>query len=150
MYKSKLTSPEEAVKLVKPSDCVMIPFANGIPPALLEALASRLKKGDLRDIHLFGGLNVRDSSIYDFDLAEGMLMENNFLGQQVRQGTQKGVFTFSPLRLSEFVPVMLSRQFSIIVQTVSLWINTILQHRNQLRICLGSLETPLTIVNFGG
>ncbi len=120
MYKSKLTSPEEAVKLVKPSDCVMIPFANGIPPALLEALASRLKKGDLRDIHLFGGLNVRDSSIYDFDLAEGMLMENNFLGQQVRQGTQKGVFTFSPLRLSEFVPVMLSRQFSgIIVQTVS-------------------------------
>jgi acyl-CoA hydrolase len=120
MYKSKLTSPEEAIKLVKSDDCVMIPFANGIPPSLLEALASRLKRRELSGIHLFGGLNVRDSSIYDFDLAEGMLMENNFLGEQVRQGTQQGIFTFNPLRLSEFVPVMLSRQFNgVIVQTVA-------------------------------
>lgn len=120
MYKSKLTSPEEAIKLVKSDDCVMIPFANGIPPALLEALASRLKRRELNGIHLFGGLNVRDSSIYDFDLAEGMLMENNFLGEQVRQGTQQGVFTFSPLRLSEFVSVLLSRRLTgVIIQTVA-------------------------------
>jgi len=120
MYRSKLTSAEEAVKLIKPGDCVMLPFANGIPPALLEALASRLRSGELRDIQIFGGLNVRDSSIYDYDLAEGMLMENNFLGAQVRKGTQEGVFTFSPLRLSEFVPVLLARSCpAVIVQTVA-------------------------------
>jgi acyl-CoA hydrolase len=120
MYKSKLTSPDEAIKLVQPGDTVMIPFSNGIPPALLEALAARLRKGDLQDIHLFGGLTVKDNSIFDYDLAGGMLIEGNFLGAQLRKGTQEGIFTFSPMRLSEFVPIMLARQLNgVIIQTVA-------------------------------
>jgi acyl-CoA hydrolase len=120
MYTSKLTSPDEAIKLVQPGDTVMIPFSNGIPPALLEALAARLRKGDLQDIHLFGGLTVKDNSIFDYDLAGGMLIEGNFLGAQLRKGTQEGIFTFSPMRLSEFVPIMLARQLNgVIIQTVA-------------------------------
>ncbi len=120
MYKSKLTSPDEAIKLVQPGDTVMIPFSNGIPPALLEALATRLKKEDLHNIHLFGGLTVKDSSIFDYELAGGMLIEGNFLGEQLRKGTQEGVFTFTPMRLSEFVPIMLARQLNgVIIQTVA-------------------------------
>ncbi|NLW63158.1 MAG: acetyl-CoA hydrolase [Syntrophomonadaceae bacterium] len=120
MYRSKLTTPDEAVKLVEPGDYVMLPFANGIPPALLEALASRLRNGDLSDIHFFGGLTVQDSSIFDFDLAPKMLLEANFLGAQLRKGTQEGVFTFNPMRLSEYVPIMLARQLNgVIVQRVA-------------------------------
>lgn len=108
MYQNKLTTPDEAVKLINPGDTIMIPFANGIPPSLMESLASRLENGDLYDIHLFGGLNVRDSSIYNFDLADRVLMNSNFVGEHVRRGTVEGVFTFSPLRLSEFTSAVLS------------------------------------------
>ncbi|NLV17233.1 MAG: acetyl-CoA hydrolase [Syntrophomonadaceae bacterium] len=106
-YNSKLTTPQDAVKLISSGDSIVIPFSNGIPPALMEALASRLNNSDIGDIQLWGGLNARASSIYDFDLADKMLIINSFIGEHVRKGTQEGVFTFSPLRLSEFVRAVL-------------------------------------------
>ncbi len=102
MYTEKLSTPDEAMALLNPGDAVMIPFANGIPPTLMEAFASRIEKSELWDMNLFGGLTVRDSGIYNFDLADRILINQNFLGQHPREGTQRGIFTFSPLRLSEF------------------------------------------------
>jgi itaconate CoA-transferase len=52
-YQKKLTSPQSAVKAVKDSSSIVHGMATGEPPALLEALADRLRAGDLKDINVF-------------------------------------------------------------------------------------------------
>jgi itaconate CoA-transferase len=53
LYEEKLTTPEDAVKDVKSGSTLSFGMAAGQPPALLGALASRVRKGDLGDLRLY-------------------------------------------------------------------------------------------------
>jgi itaconate CoA-transferase len=53
LYNSKLTTPEKAVAAIRNGAKIIHGMAAGEPPALLEAIAARLKDGDLRDVEIY-------------------------------------------------------------------------------------------------
>ena len=52
-YRRKLTTPEQAVEPIKDSATIVHGMASGEPPALLAAIAHRVRQGDLKDLHIF-------------------------------------------------------------------------------------------------
>jgi itaconate CoA-transferase len=52
-YAKKLTTPDEAVREIKSGSTLSFGMAAGQPPALLGAIASRLRSGDLGDIRIY-------------------------------------------------------------------------------------------------
>jgi itaconate CoA-transferase len=55
-YQKKLTTPEEAVKLIQENDMLVHGLTMAEPPALLRAVANRLREGDLKKMRLFSAL----------------------------------------------------------------------------------------------
>ncbi len=53
LYEKKLTSPEKAVASIRDGSRIVHGMASGEPPALLGAVANRLRAGDLRGIEMF-------------------------------------------------------------------------------------------------
>jgi itaconate CoA-transferase len=53
LYEKKLTSPEEAVSEIASGSALAFGMAAGQPPALLAAIASRIRKGDLGDLRIY-------------------------------------------------------------------------------------------------
>jgi itaconate CoA-transferase len=53
VYEKKLTSPEEAVSGIKSGSALCFGMAAGQPPALLGAIASRVRSGDLGDLRVY-------------------------------------------------------------------------------------------------
>ncbi|MGB4303628.1 MAG: hypothetical protein WBJ34_07480, partial [Syntrophomonadaceae bacterium] len=68
MYKEKLTSLEEAAKLVKSGDLVVSPLSNGQPLALINAVAARVRQGELDNVTYLSGVDVRWFDLYHPDL----------------------------------------------------------------------------------
>jgi itaconate CoA-transferase len=56
LYKKKLTTPEEAVRLIKNDDMLVHGLTMAEPPALLRAIASRIRAGGLERIKVFSVL----------------------------------------------------------------------------------------------
>ena len=56
-YLSRMTTPEQAVRAVRPGDWVDYGFGAGFPELLDRALAAR--RDELRDVKLRGGLVIR-------------------------------------------------------------------------------------------
>ena len=63
LYKSKLTTPEEAVKVVKSGDWVDYGWCTGTPNALDKALAARMD--ELENVNFRGGVLMRRPAIFD-------------------------------------------------------------------------------------
>lgn len=61
-WKKKLTSPEEAVKLVHDHDRIFIGFVSNITPVLSDALWER--RQELNDITIISGLLLRPTRLY--------------------------------------------------------------------------------------
>ncbi|MGE5405891.1 MAG: acetyl-CoA hydrolase/transferase family protein [Candidatus Saccharibacteria bacterium] len=102
MYKQKLTTADEAVKHVLSGTQLVSPLANGEPPALMEALAQRMLRDELRDIQLFSALQARPTNIYLPQLSEkGLQVDSGYVGPVTRWGVQQGIFSYSPNHLSE-------------------------------------------------
>jgi len=102
MYRSKLTTPDQAVKVVESGTMVVLPLGNGEPPALMGALAQRVLAGELRDIHAITGLQVRPSAFYSPEiLKHGVEVDSGYVGPVLRWGVNQGLFTYSPSHLSE-------------------------------------------------
>ncbi len=102
MYRQKLTTPDQAVKVVESGTMVVLPLGNGEPPALMGALAQRVLAGELRDIHAITGLQVRPSAFYSPEiLKHGVEVDSGYVGPVLRWGVNQGLFTYSPSHLSE-------------------------------------------------
>jgi itaconate CoA-transferase len=52
-YRQKLTTPQKAVEKIKSGDTIIHGMINAEPPALLAAIADRVREGDLKDIKIF-------------------------------------------------------------------------------------------------
>jgi itaconate CoA-transferase len=61
-YRSKLTTPDQAVEPIKDSATIVHGMANGEPPALLGAIARRVRQGDLKDLHIFSFLAMANAA----------------------------------------------------------------------------------------
>lgn len=102
MYREKLKTPDEAVRLIDSDSMVVVPLGNGEPPMLMEALAQRIRKGEVSNIHSVTGLQVRPSSYYSPDIIEkGVQVDSGYVGPVLRWGVNQGLFTYSPSHLSE-------------------------------------------------
>jgi len=71
-YRRKLTNPEEAVKLIRKGDMLVHGLTMAEPPALLRAVAERLREGDLEKIKMFSVLPLDSvcSTILSPDLVD--------------------------------------------------------------------------------
>ncbi|MEG1999929.1 MAG: butyryl-CoA:acetate CoA-transferase [Evtepia sp.] len=100
MYKSKLTTPENAVKTVKSGDWVDYTWCVAHPVALDKALAARAS--DLEDVKVRGGVTMWMPEICKADDAgEHFTWHSWHMSGIDRKIVSKGMGYFSPMRYSE-------------------------------------------------
>ena len=68
LYQQKLTTADEAVKVVKSGDWVDYGWCTGTPVALDKALAARM--GELEDVNFRGGVLMRRPAVFDIRYSE--------------------------------------------------------------------------------
>ena len=100
MYQEKLTTAEEAVKLVKSGDWVDFGWCVGHPDALDKALAARMP--ELCDIKIRGGIWLRRPAIFDVpDAASHFCWNSWHMSGIERKAIDEGIAFYSPMRYSE-------------------------------------------------
>lgn len=101
MYKQKLRTAEEAVRLVQSGDHVVSPIAAGHPRQIFNALAGR--KDELQGVSFFSTLDVYPSEIWKLDGYDQIAVDSGFVGGQMRKGVHEGAFTYSPIKFADSV-----------------------------------------------
>ena len=97
-YQRKLTTPEAAVECIRNADTIVHGMATGEPPALLGAIADRVRQGDLKDIKVFSLLNMEHAgrTILAPDLADRIHLFCWFMTKSARDLERAGLDTFVP------------------------------------------------------
>ena len=100
MYQSKLTTAEEAVKVIKSGDWVDYGFCNTHPHVLDEALARRAPK--LEDVKVRGGIALWKPAIFDIEEpAKHIIYNSHHTGGFERKHIDTGACFYEPMRYSE-------------------------------------------------
>ena len=76
LYQQKLTTADEAVKVVKSGDWVDYGWCTGTPVALDKALAARM--GELEDVNFRGGVLMRRPAVFDIPNAADKITWNSW------------------------------------------------------------------------
>lgn len=101
-YEQKLTTAQEAVKVVKSGDWVDYGWTIGIPYALDKAMAERIVEADLYDLKFRGGIALRELEIYKIEDAYKRLSWNSWHMTGIeRKAIAKGISFYAPIRYSE-------------------------------------------------
>ena len=100
LYQQKLTTAEEAVKVIKSGDWIDYGWVTTHPVALDEALAARLP--ELEDIKIRGGIALWEPAVFKVPEAEKHMCWNAWhMGGLERKAVDKGIAFYNPLRFSE-------------------------------------------------
>lgn len=100
MYQSKLTTAEEAVKVIKSGDWVDYGFCNTHPHVLDEALARRAP--ELEDVKVRGGIALWKLAIFDIEEpAKHIIYNSHHTGGFERKHIDTGACFYEPMRYSE-------------------------------------------------
>ena len=100
MYRSKLTTAEEAVKVIKSGDWVDYGFCNTHPHVLDEALARRAP--ELEDVKVRGGIALWKPAIFDIEEpAKHIIYNSHHTGGFERKHIETGACFYEPMRYSE-------------------------------------------------
>ena len=100
MYQSKLTTAEEAVKVIKSGDWVDYGFCNTHPHVLDEALARRAP--ELEDVKVRGGIALWKPAIFDIEEpAKHIIYNSHHTGGFERKHIDTGACFYEPIRYSE-------------------------------------------------
>ena len=100
MYQEKLTTPDEAVTVIKSGDWVDYGWTTGTADALDKALAKRMPS--LTDVKVRGGNLLREPEIFKIDNAPEHFVFNSWhTGSFERRHMNEGLVYFNPLRYSE-------------------------------------------------
>jgi acyl-CoA hydrolase len=105
-YKQKLCSAEEAARLIKSGDTIQAPLSNGQPLAMVNAVAQRVKKGEIEDITYISGVDVRWFDLYSPELVGKVTIDTGFVSPATRYGVGQGIITYTPCRLGETVDML--------------------------------------------
>jgi 4-hydroxybutyrate CoA-transferase len=103
MYKSKLMTAEDAVKLIPNGVLLASALTNGQPPALLNALADRMATGDLRGVTYMCSLAVRMLELHKPEIIAKINQYNTidvmYSGPIERYYINQGLYSYIPHRL---------------------------------------------------
>ena len=100
MYQSKLTTAEEAVKVIKSGDWVDYGFCNTHPHVLDEALARRAP--ELEDVKVRGGIALWRPAIFDIEEpAKHIIYNSHHTSGFERKHIDTGACFYEPMRYSE-------------------------------------------------
>ena len=121
-YRRKLTTPDQAVEYLKHSQTLIHGVANGEPPALLAAIAQRVRDGNLADIKVYTALPLEHAAktILAPDLADRIEVNCWFVSSADRDLIERGINHFVPNELHQ-IPRLI-RDFmkvDVVVATVS-------------------------------
>ena len=106
LYQRKRATPEDAIKLVRNGDFVIVPTGVGEPPTLLTALSEQRRS--LHDVKVAQILAVRKYGYFDPQTVEHVRHVAFFFGGASRAGGQAGWLDFIPCSFSD-IPVMIER-----------------------------------------
>jgi len=106
LYRQKLRSADEAVRLVQDSDAIIVPTGVGEPPALLTALSARRR--ELHGVRVLQILAMRKYGYIDPETVEHIRHVAFFYGGATRAGGQAGWIDFLPNYFSE-IPAQIQR-----------------------------------------
>lgn len=99
-YQKKLTTAEEAVKVVKSGDWIDYGWCCGHPVALDKALAARA--AELEDLKLRGGICLWRPAVFDIENAAEHISWNSWHMSGIeRKAITEGIAFYSPIRYSE-------------------------------------------------
>lgn len=99
-YQQKLTSADEAVKIVKSGDWVDYGWATGTADALDHALAKRTD--ELRDVKIRGGIILRPLAVFEReDAGEHFSWNSWHMSGYERKYISRGFAYYAPIRYSE-------------------------------------------------
>ena len=106
LYRQKLRSADEAVRLVQNGDAIIVPTGVGEPPALLAALSERRR--ELHGVRVLQILAMRKYGYLDPETVEHIRHVAFFYGGATRAGGQAGWIDFLPNYFSE-IPAQIQR-----------------------------------------
>ena len=106
LYRQKLRSAEEAVRLVQNGEAIIVPTGVGEPPALLTALSERRR--ELHGVRVLQILAMRKYGYLDPETVEHIRHVAFFYGGATRAGGQAGWIDFLPNYFSE-IPAQIQR-----------------------------------------
>ncbi len=102
-YKEKLTSPDEAVKVIKDDDMLVHGLTMAEPPALLRAVAERLKAGELKHLKIFSVIPLAHacSTVLAPDLLDCVEAYSGFVNSGTRGLVSTGLNYYVPNHLHQ-------------------------------------------------
>ncbi|AMM25906.1 acetyl-CoA hydrolase/transferase family protein [Variovorax sp. PAMC 28711] len=107
LYRQKLTSPAEAMRLVRDGDSIIVPTGVGEAPALLTALSEQSR--DFHDVKVSQILAMRKYGYLDPETVANVRHVALFFGGATRAGGQAGWVDFIPNYFSE-IPAQIERE----------------------------------------
>ncbi len=98
LFQSKLTTPEKAARMIDDSSTLVHGMTVGEPPALLGAVADRVRNGDLRKLRVFSMLPLKNagSTILAADIADKLEAFCWFVSPSDRDLIKLGIDDFVP------------------------------------------------------
>ncbi len=118
IYHERMTTAEEAVRVIQSGQRVFLTGNCSVPQTLLRALVKRARAGEVENVEIVQVLTVGDADYVSPDL-EGKLRVNTlFISANVRQAVNEGRADFTPIFLSEIPALFRSGQLPIDVALV--------------------------------
>ncbi len=106
LYQQKRMSADDAIRVVRNGDTIIVPTAVGEPPALLTALSEARR--DFRDVEVSQILPVRKYAYFDRETVEHVRHAAYFFSGASRPGGLEGWIDFVPAYFSE-MPTLIER-----------------------------------------
>lgn len=106
LYKSRIVSPEEAVKCIKSGNRIFLTGNVSVPQKLLAALVDYAP--NLTDVEICQALTIGPADYVKPEMAKHLRVNTMFISPNVRAAVQDGRADFTPVLLSEF-PLLFKR-----------------------------------------
>ncbi len=105
-YQSRVTTPEEAVKVIKSGDRVFLTGNVSVPQTLLAALVKHAP--NVYDVEICQALTVGSADYVGPEMEGHLRVNSMFISANIRKAVQEGRADFTPVLLSEF-PLLFKR-----------------------------------------
>ena len=106
IYQSRVTTAEEAVKVIKSGDRVFLTGNVSVPQQLLAALVKHAP--NLQDVEICQALTVGSADYVSPEMEGHLRVNSMFISANIRKAVQEGRADFTPVLLSEF-PLLFKR-----------------------------------------
>jgi acetyl-CoA hydrolase len=100
IYQSRVTTPDEAVKIIQSGHRVFLTGNTSIPQNLMAALVRRAP--ELQNVEICHALTMGSTDYVAPEMAGHLRVNTMFIGGNVRKAVQDGRADFTPVLLSEF------------------------------------------------